>query len=375
MRNLFLALSLVCCGAAFAQAEPTAITRHDVARLTVGSDKGVERHLLIEAGGRTLALTLKPNETLLAGVDAAARGAAMGRDNQFLAGTVDGVPGSWARFSRIAGQWTGAIYDGRELMFVDPVAQVRGKLRQPAGAGAELIAYKLSDIHLPDRVDGIVSPLEYSSLVVPEIAAVATKELDLSVVTDADFSAVHGGNTNAVIASRINTIDGIYSDQVGVRVVASSIRVLTSNGTLTATNSSTLLEQFRQIVVGGQVPRGDLTHLMSGKDFDGSTVGVAYVGVICQPSYGVGINQVRDSSQATALTMAHELGHNFGAPHDGEGACAGVTSPGIMNPFINGTTTFSSCSLSQMADDVAAATCLAPISGGGAPVIFANGFE
>ena len=114
---------------------------------------------------------------------------------------------------------------------------------------------------------------------------------------------------------------------------------------------------------------------MSGKDFDGSTVGVAYVGVLCNTGFGVGINQIRDASQTTALTMAHELGHNFGAPHDGEGACAGVTNPGIMNPFINGTTSFSSCSLTQMADDVAAAACLGPATSGGAPVIFAHGFE
>jgi hypothetical protein len=231
-------------------------------------------------------------------------------------------------------------------------------------------------VHLPDRVDGIVAPVAYASLADPSVAAAAgaTKQLDLSVVADADFSAVHGGNASAVIASRINTIDGIYSNQVGVAVVASSTRLLTANGTLTSTNSSTLLESFRQMVVSGQVTRGDLTHLVSGKDFDGSTVGVAYLGVICNASYGVGINQVRDSSQTTALTMAHELGHNFGAPHDGEGACAGVTSPGIMNPFINGTTAFSSCSLTQMADDVAAASCLAPIAGG-APAIFASSFE
>ncbi len=374
MRKLFLLLALLCCAAANAKPDEAAIMSHQAARLTVGLEKGGEKRVLLEAGGRSLALTLKANDALLAQVDTITRGKAAGAGNEFLAGAIDGVPGSWARLSKVAGRWTGAVYDGKELLLVDPVDAVRGKLKSPVAAGTDLVAYKLSDVYMVDRVDGIVAPLRYEALVAPEAVSVATKQLELGVVTDADFAAVHGGNASAVVASRINTIDGIYSNQVGVQVVASSIRPLSSNGTLTSTNSSTLLEAFRVMVAGGQVPRGDLTHLMSGKDFDGSTVGVAYIGVICNASYGVGVNQVRDASQTTALTMAHEMGHNFGAPHDGEGACVGA-SAGIMSPILNGSSTFSTCSLSQMADDVTAASCLGPVGTGGGVVIFANGLE
>jgi hypothetical protein len=88
-------------------------------------------------------------------------------------------------------------------------------------------------------------------------------------------------------------------------------------------------------------------------------------------SYGV--NQVRAANNTTALTIAHEMGHNFGAPHDGESGSACATQAGswLMSPSLNGSSTFSPCTLAQMADDISRATCLVDISGN----IFRNSFE
>ena len=60
--------------------------------------------------------------------------------------------------------------------------------------------------------------------------------------------------------------------------------------------------------------------------------------------------------------MAHELGHNFGAQHDGEagGACAAVPLDFLMAPNLNFSETFSQCSLDTMRPVIAAASCVTP---------------
>lgn len=388
--RIICSLALVAAVPGFAHAaaaQRTQIADHAPATLVAGargkSDDAPERFTL-RFGSRTVPMTVSDNVRLVAGLDDAQRAQVDGTDNRYLEGTIDGVAGSWVRLSRVAGRWTGAFYDGVELHLVDRTDAVADKLQKAAPAADALVVYRMSDIAMP-AVDG-GGRMSYAQLgqelqqVASAIAApdAATKQLNITIVTDTQYTAVHGGNANAVVASRINTVDGIYSDQVGVRMVAANIRNLTNNGTLTTTNPTQLVSDFRVYMTSGagsSIPKGGINHLFSGKDFDGSTVGVAYLGVLCNTSYGYGINQVRDSSQTTALTVAHEMGHNFGAPHDGEGACAAEPMDGIMNPFINGSTTFSPCSRTQMADDVAAATCMIPISGGAPPLIFANGFD
>ena len=70
--------------------------------------------------------------------------------------------------------------------------------------------------------------------------------------------------------------------------------------------------------------------------------------------------------------MAHELGHNFGAVHDGTGACAAVGDDFIMSPTLNFNRTFSQCSLDTMGPVIQTAQCVTAANYGdvelGAPV-------
>ncbi|KAK7933103.1 hypothetical protein WMY93_003999 [Mugilogobius chulae] len=93
----------------------------------------------------------------------------------------------------------------------------------------------------------------------------------------------------------------------------------------------------------------DCAHLISGIDFDGGTVGLAYVGALCT-GYSVGVVQdYTDPSAAIGATLAHELGHNLGMSHD-TSTCVCSGDSCIMEPSVKGWSlpqTFSSCSRSK----------------------------
>jgi hypothetical protein len=152
--------------------------------------------------------------------------------------------------------------------------------------------------------------------------------------------------------SLLNVADGIYSQQIGVQFVLSEATGLTNNGTLTSTDPVELIVAFRNT----GLPNPGVSHLFSGRDLQGSTVGIAYVGSLCRET-SVGLTQRLGSK--TSLIFAHELGHNFGAPHDNQSgsACSDTPSGFVMNPNINsGGTTFSNCSIEQMQPTIAQAT-------------------
>nr|WP_277603589.1 M12 family metallo-peptidase [Bowmanella dokdonensis] len=200
-----------------------------------------------------------------------------------------------------------------------------------------------------------------------ELAATApSKELELAVVADTQFNMAYAGNGLEKMLAEMNIVDGIFSEQVGVQLKIVQSHVMSDDGYLTATNASTLIQDFRNYV-HSEIGNPGLTHLFTGRNLDGSTVGIAYLSAMCS-SYGVGITQKYGSM--TALIAAHEIGHNFGAPHDNQSGSACATTGGtfLMNPMVNGNDQFSTCSLQQMNSRIQNAYCLNELDGL-APVI------
>ena len=182
-------------------------------------------------------------------------------------------------------------------------------------------------------------------------AAVALREIELGTEADALFVAQTGGAAaaNARILSIVNMVNGIYETDLGLtnRVVVQ--RTHTGSDPYTTTNSDDLLMQFRSQFLSNVSRVYDDAMLFSGRDFDDTVVGVAFLDATCT-SIRFGISQFFNRSDFyTSLIAAHELGHNLGARH---------TSNGIMAPRISGETFFNQASKDEIAFYANRVACL-----------------
>jgi hypothetical protein len=282
---------------------------------------------------------------------------------------------------------------------IDRRDNLQSVLAQTQLSASPQVAYRAEDIRflqpidaggvqLPGRSQSVRSEMTGQQLL-DKLSRLLAGELQLApltLVADTEFSAAHGSNSTTVLVSRLNMVDGIYSNQVGVGIQLQALELLDNNGPLTTSNALNLLNAFGSFMISGAgsgIERTGLAHLMTGKDLfvppddpeqgNINVVSIAYLSVLCNQNSGFGVNQNLSSGTTSMLIVAHEIGHNFGAPHDGdpEEACSDPNIFGIMNPSINGSQEFSSCSLEQMADDIAAANCLVAID----ETVFSDGFE
>lgn len=356
-----------------------------------------------QAAGRDWQVLLRPNARLA--------DHARGADSMVFEGHLAGAAGSWARVTRIDGVLWGLVHDGEALWVLEPVADLAGHgaaVGEQSGQAIYRMADTLIDPTLMSCATGRASPLAPRmlrgdlalGLLGGELAGVARSTADgvfattpLAIVADAEFRRLAldaGRQPEDEILIRMNNADGIYRQQVGVNFQVRNIRVLqTDPELLSADEPGDLLDGFKDYLAADREFRRGvaLSHLLTGRQFsgdgngDGQTLGIAYVsggegtGVLCGRGtdrgsfaweFGSALTAVRRQRNVAldTLVIAHEIGHNFGAVHDGEEPpCEDTPDSGfIMATRLGvGVTQFSACSLDTMhpfAERALAAGCL-----------------
>lgn len=335
---------------------------------------GVQLQVQTELG--TQVLRLQPNRTL--GVLA---GRLKGKAVAYR-GELANMPGSWAAVTRIGPRWTGVWYDGTHYFGIDNARSLaRISAEAARGAPDRHVIFRLADlitdasfendIRIPDaeamaqRVQAELNqPMRAEAIAMA--AVLPTKRLSVALIADTDLANQDGAQTETNMLAQLNIADGIFSGQVGVHLQSASVTVLdatTQPASFNTTDPSTLLSALGNYRSGSQLQRAaGLSHLFTGRNLDGRTVGIAYISGLCSNTFSASVSEALSSVASAALIAAHEMGHVFGAPHDGEAssACESTPTTFLMAPQLNGSSTFSSCSLDQIAPVVARAACLAP---------------
>lgn len=325
--------------------------------------------LAFDALGRRFDLALEPNERLLQTLPSDLRERLSGLE--LYRGSLRGAADSWARVGILRGRLHGLIWDGSELFGVEPAADLRDALAAPPPREDDLLIFRLRDIRGSFHDEALPNPrsVPYQALVgeLKEAAArAATQRLDIGVVADVEFQQL--GDAEEEMLLRMNEVDGIFSEQVGVQINVALTTVFTSEpDPFSSAAAEVLLQSLGDYRFATQSQKSQgLTHLFTGRDLTGDTIGIAYLGTICDAQAGAGLTQATSGVFFDSLTAAHEIGHNFGAPHDAEpgSPCVGTPPTFLMAPAMNGSDQFSECSLDQMAPFIASASCLKAVVGG-----------
>lgn len=202
-----------------------------------------------------------------------------------------------------------------------------------------------------------------TSAILPQVASFRegtpseTKYIELMVVNDQERLALFNGNAELMLADSVaiitatNTIFAHSGLTPRVRIAVKGQVTAPQNAYPVQVagpevNSDALLDAFSTWSMQ-ELPPHDDHCLLSGHDFDQTTVGLAYLAAMCSGLRSGLVAQTVNVGASMAEIVAHELGHNLGMPHDSDGnACprsgflmaAVAQSGGLNDPQ------FSSCS-------------------------------
>ncbi len=315
-------------------------------------------------------------------------------DIELYQGTAPEVPGSWVAASYHDGEWQGLA------SIHDKLYELKGFGMSGAALavleGEESISMQANELDLSGEFDlSNMCAMPHANYefaksalasIVPSANAVnggvlgqnnvafavggITQAVNVVLALDQFHTAQYADSVQRAMRI-LNNVDAIYRNSLGIAINNTAIQSFDNNNPLFAgvTDAEVLLNQsiINQANVFGNNQR-TIGALITARDIQvplvgNGVAGIAPLGATCVVQNGlniaVSVNEDRATEGVASVILAHEMGHNFGAEHDGppnNAACP--VSTFIMSPVVaNGLNAFSQCSRDEINAHIALGNC------------------
>ncbi len=182
----------------------------------------------------------------------------------------------------------------------------------------------------------------------------------LAIDADYQYYQQHSNSVTNVINAVTNIINAVnvqYENEVGIihNITEIVVRTSSAENPYTTSSAGTLLDQFKAEWNSSPLVGVDrnIAHLFTGRNLNGSTIGVAYLNTICNKWQAYGLSQNMNWFAQKTDLCAHEMGHNWNATH-----CS--CNQSTMNPSLTSANTFygpGSNSVTQIMSKASSASC------------------